>query len=65
MNSEAIFAAQTALKNLIETAATEFEDTYPEVQNVTFQHDYTGEGKQAIRLVVNLESNGESITRKV
>jgi hypothetical protein len=64
MNTEAIFAAQTELKELLDTSIAEFQAAYPTVQNVTLQQDYMPEG-QAVRLSITLEDGNETITRKV
>jgi len=63
-NISAIFTAQSALKTEIEEAIDLFKVAYPEVKQVSVTQEYTGEG-EVIRLVVNVESEGESITRKV
>jgi len=63
-NISAIFTAQSALKTEIEGAIELFKVDYPEVKQVSVTQEYTGEG-EVIRLVVNVESEGESITRKV
>lgn len=63
-NISAIFTAQSALKTQIEEAIELFKVAYPEVKQVSVTQEYTGEG-EVIRLVVNVESEGESITRKV
>ncbi len=64
INVTEIFKEQTALKVELQKAIEVYKVAYPSVKQVSLNQEYTGDGEE-VRLTINVESEGESITRKV